>query len=62
MSVGAPTDTASETWEPVRRDGKLLFEVDMARGLIRLRRWGRVFIVDLCRVSGPQLEDERLRQ
>ncbi len=64
MSVGAPTDTAYVTrWEPVHRDGKLLFEYDPANCRIRLRRWGRVFVVDLAPLrSEPLMHDAQLKQ
>lgn len=68
MSVGAPTahscaptyrpgETAvsGDGWIPVRRDGKLLFEYDPKSGMIRLRRWGRVFVVDLAPLQGQML-------
>lgn len=66
MTVGAPTPPANgsgDAWTAVRQDGKLLFEYNTTSGLIRLRRWGRTFIVNLAALGGqPWLEDERLRQ
>lgn len=58
-AVGAPTPPPA--WEEIRQEGKLLFELDRARGLIRLRRWGREFLVDLARLDGgPLMQDARL--
>ncbi|MCB8988091.1 MAG: hypothetical protein H6661_10130 [Ardenticatenaceae bacterium] len=63
MTVGAPTPSegTDRLWTAVRRDGKLLFEYS-SDGLIRLRRWGRTFIVNMAEDAQPWLEDERLRQ
>jgi len=61
MNVGAPTDTASAEWLPIRRDGKLLFEYDPDAGRIRLRRWGQTFVVDLAQVGErPWREEQQL--
>lgn len=34
-------------WHEIRQDGKLLFEYDPEGGQVRLRRWGREFVIDL---------------
>lgn len=54
---------ASVVWIPVRQDGKFLFEYDPLNGRVRLRRWGRVFVVELRSIPAgtpqalPQLLD-----
>jgi hypothetical protein len=45
-----------EQWLQVRRDGKFLFEYDPGNGRIRLRRWGRIFIVELSRIDDGRNE------
>lgn len=61
MSTGPLFSTPD--WLPVHRDGKLLFEYDPTNGRVRLRRWGRVFIVDLAPLrSEPMMQDARLKQ
>ena len=69
MSVGAPTYRPGKTavndgnWLAVRRDGKLLFEYNPENGAIRLRRWGRTFVVDLAPLQGQTpIHDARLKQ
>ena len=50
MSVGAPT-SQPETWIEIRQDGKFLMEYDPAAQRLRLRRWGREFVIDLRTIA-----------
>lgn len=62
MDVGAPTRPPAAEWVEVRVDGKLLFELDRCNGRIRIRRNGRVFIVDLAPLwPAMMMTEERLR-
>lgn len=52
--VGAPTPAPPQSppaWVEIRQAGKLLFEYDPANGRVRLRRWGREFVVELAQAG-----------
>ena len=51
--VGTPTveETAVTNWVEVRQEGKFLLEYDPQNGRVRLRRWGREFVIDLGAIA-----------
>lgn len=52
IDVGAPTrQEETAIWIEIRQDGKFLMEYDPLHNRIRMRRWGREFILDLDAIA-----------
>lgn len=47
-----------DLWIPVRQDGKFLLEYDPQNGRVRLRRWGKEFVIELQNVTGNITSDK----